>query len=76
VIGGHEVVPALGGAIVRYVNFDNAATTPLLRATVDAVEDLRQCPPRERAKSPLCTVAYEQGRQTVGDELEAQASRW
>ena len=26
VIGGHEVVPALGGAMVRYVNFDNAAT--------------------------------------------------
>ena len=50
VIGGDEVVAALGGAMVRYVNLDNAATTPPLRAAVDAVEDLRQCPPRERAQ--------------------------
>jgi cysteine desulfurase/selenocysteine lyase len=75
VIGGDEVVPALGGAMVRYVNLDNAATTPPLRAAVDAVDELlpfyASVHRGSGHKSRLCTTAYEQARQTIGAFLGA-----
>ena len=36
--GSTKLVPLLDGRMVRYVNLDNAATTPPLHAVVDAVE--------------------------------------
>ncbi len=75
VIGGDEMVPTLSGSMVRYVNLDNAATTPPLRATVRAVEELlpfyASVHRGSGHKSRLCTELYEQARRTVGAFLGA-----
>ena len=33
IIGADELVPTLTGEMVRYVNVDNAATTPVMRSS-------------------------------------------
>ena len=75
VIGVDEVVPTLSGSMVRYVNLDNAATTPPLRAVVTAVEELlpfyASVHRGSGHKSRLCTEMYEQARRTVGAFLGA-----
>ena len=38
VVGAHERVPTLSGELVRYVNLDNAATTPAMHAAITAIE--------------------------------------
>ena len=52
IVGLDELVPVLDGRWLPYVNLDNAATTPPLRAVVDAVErfaaDGGQRPPWQR----------------------------
>ncbi len=37
VVGGRQQVPVLGGATVRYINLDNAASTPPLRVVSEGV---------------------------------------
>jgi len=38
IVGVDELVPVLDGRLVEYVNLDNAATTPPLRAVVEEVQ--------------------------------------
>lgn len=67
---GHDVqVPLLGGRQRAYVNLDNAASTPALKAVQQAVDDfLPYYSSVHRGtgfKSQLSTHAYEQARQAT-----------
>ena len=69
VIGIDELSSVLGGLPVRYVNLDNAATTPALRCVLEAVTELL---PRYSSvhrgagwKSQQSTIAYEDAREAV-----------
>ena len=70
-IGIDELVPTLIGGMVRYVNLDNAATTPVMRSAWEAVEALApQYGSVHRGsgqKARRCTAAYEEARATNRD---------
>ena len=38
-VGVETIVPLLNGGTTRYINFDNAASTPPLKAVQQAVDD-------------------------------------
>jgi selenocysteine lyase/cysteine desulfurase len=65
-VGVDSQVPLLDGTIRRYINLDNAASTPSLRAVQDAVNDfLPYYSSVHRGtgfKSQISTHAYEQSR--------------
>jgi selenocysteine lyase/cysteine desulfurase len=69
VVGAEERVPVLGGGTRRYVNFDNAASTPALACVRDTVDDfLRWYSNVHRGtgyKSRLSSWAFEQSRDRV-----------
>jgi selenocysteine lyase/cysteine desulfurase len=79
VVGVDEPVLVLGGGRVPYVNLDNAATTPVLRAVTDAVAaflPLYSSVHRGTGyKSRASTAAYEQARRVVGDFVGADPER-
>lgn len=79
IVGVEEVVPLLGGRLVPYVNLDNAATTPPLRAVVDAVQRfLPMASSVHRGsgyKSRLSTAMFEEARLAVGDLVGADPDR-
>ncbi len=68
-------VPLLNGEKRRYINFDNAASTPALKAVQNTVNDfLRYYSSVHRGtgfKSQLSTHAYEQARHIVMDFVGA-----
>lgn len=68
-VGIDERVPTAGGGEVRYVNLDNAATTPPLRAVADAVwRAMRTYGPVHRGaghKARVSTAAYEDAHRTM-----------
>ena len=74
IVGVDELVPVLDGGPVPYVNLDNAATTPPLRAVVEAVE--RFVPMASSVhrgsgyKSRLSTAAFEE----AGTSLAASSA--
>jgi selenocysteine lyase/cysteine desulfurase len=72
VLGGDIDVPTDGG-VVRYANFDIAASAPCLTAAADAVNALlpyyASVHRGAGALSQRCTLAYEQARQVVADFL-------
>ena len=69
-VGLDEPTPLTTGSMSRYVNLDNAATTPPLRAVADAVHQalLSYSSVHRGAgyKARLSTAAYEAARTTVG----------
>jgi selenocysteine lyase/cysteine desulfurase len=79
VVGIDQPVPVLGGGLVPYVNFDNAASTPALRSVVDAVD--RFLPFYSGVhrgtgyKSRLSTATFERARELVGSFLSADPDR-
>jgi selenocysteine lyase/cysteine desulfurase len=77
VVGVDELAPVLGDRWVPYVNVDNAATTPALRAVLEAVTDLLPLYSSVHRgtgyKSRISTAAYERARQTVGAFVGADA---
>lgn len=79
VIGADEVMPTLSGSMVRYVNFDNAATTPAMRSAMAAVETLLphygSVHRGSGYKSRYCTDAYEQARSTISAFFGADPQR-
>jgi selenocysteine lyase/cysteine desulfurase len=79
VIGVDELVSVAGGPKTRYVNFDNAATTPVMRSALAAVEDLLpQYASVHRGsghKARVCTEAYESARRSIGSFVGADADR-
>ena len=79
VVGLDECAPLLDGRRVPYVNLDNAATTPPLRAVVEAVGDLLPLYASVHRgtgyKSRVTTAAYERARETVGAFVGADPDR-
>ena len=79
VIGVDEMVPTLDGSMVRYVNLDNAATTPAMRAAHGRggvrPPVLRQRPPRRGHKARVCTAAYERARSSIEAFVGADPDR-
>ena len=79
VVGLDEPAPLLDGRWVRYVNLDNAATTPALRSVVDAVHDLLPIYSSVHRgtgyKSRATTAAYEAARRQVGAFVGADPDR-
>ncbi len=69
-MGARELVPLADGRFVRYVNLDNAASTPALVTVADAVGDLLPYYASVHRgagyKSRFCTEAYEVARHRVG----------
>ncbi|HEY6100330.1 MAG TPA: aminotransferase class V-fold PLP-dependent enzyme, partial [Anaeromyxobacter sp.] len=69
VVGAEERVPVLGGGMRRYVNFDNAASTPALECVRDTVDEfLRWYSNVHRGtgyKSRLSSWAFEEARDRV-----------
>src|SRR5262252_8957813 len=69
VVGADERVPVLSGAMRRYVNFDNAASTPALACVRDAVDEfLRWYSNVHRGtgfKSRLSSWAFDEARAAV-----------
>ncbi len=73
---GLEVeVPTLNGGMKRYINFDNAASTPPLNAVKKTVNEFMNYYSSVHRgsgyKSQLSTIAYEQSRAVVIDFLGA-----
>lgn len=79
VMGVDETVPTLSGRMVRYVNLDNAATTPVMRAALDAIEAvLPHYGSVHRGagyNARRCTLAYELARRVIGDFVGADTDR-
>ncbi|MEZ5408017.1 MAG: aminotransferase class V-fold PLP-dependent enzyme [Acidimicrobiales bacterium] len=79
VVGARELVPLADGRFVRYVNLDNAASTPPLVAVADAVADLLPYYASVHRgagyKSRFCTEAYEVARHRVGSFFGADPDR-
>lgn len=79
IVGLEALGPVLDGPRVPYVNLDNAATTPPLRAVVDAVEDFLPLASSVHRgsgyKSRVSTAAFEDARDVVGDFVGADADR-
>jgi cysteine desulfurase/selenocysteine lyase len=75
VVGTDELVPTLSGRMVRYVNLDNAATAPAMRAATAAVEQtLAHYGSVHRGAghhSRRSTEAYELARREIGRFLGA-----
>jgi selenocysteine lyase/cysteine desulfurase len=69
-VGADRPVPLLDGRHVRYINLDNAASTPALRSVVDTIEEfLPYYSGVHRGtgyKSRLSTAVFEQAREIVG----------
>lgn len=79
VVGARELVPLADGRFVRYVNLDNAASTPPLVAVADAVSDLLPYYASVHRgagyKSRFCTEAYEVARHRVASFFGADHER-
>jgi selenocysteine lyase/cysteine desulfurase len=79
VCGLDTLVPVLDGPPRRYINLDNAASTPPLlevRRTVDRLADLYSSVHRGTGyKSQLCTHLYEAARQGVGEFVDADPDK-
>jgi cysteine desulfurase / selenocysteine lyase len=78
VVGGNQKVPVLGGEKTRYVNLDNAASTPALVEVRDGVNRfLEYYSSVHRGfgyKSHLSTQAYEDARTVVANFFGASLS--
>jgi selenocysteine lyase/cysteine desulfurase len=75
VVGYDQMVPLLDGRMVRYVNLDNAASTPALTDVMEAIE--RFMPYYSSVhrgtgfKSRLSTVAYDQAHEIIAQFVGA-----
>ncbi|WP_010292920.1 aminotransferase class V-fold PLP-dependent enzyme [Clostridium senegalense] len=71
VVGVNSNIPLLNGKLVKYVNFDNAATTPPLKRVINDI--ITFCPQYSSIhrgngyKSQLSTILYEENRRAIGN---------
>lgn len=77
VVGLDRTVPLLDGSTRRYVNLDNAATTPPLRAVMETVARFMEWYASVHRgagfKSQVATRAYEDAREAVAEFVGANA---
>ncbi len=75
IVGIDRLVPLLDGSFRRYVNLDNAASTPVLREVSDTVNRFLEWYSSVHRgagfKSMIATQAYEDARRIVGDFVGA-----
>ncbi len=68
-------VPLLDGSKTRYINFDNAASTPAIKTSLDALNDFLMFYSSVHRgtgyKSQLSTYAYEEARHVICDFVGA-----
>ncbi len=73
--GIDAMVPLLNGRTVRYVNLDNAASTPPMKSVVRAISELAPYYSSVHRgtgfKSRLCTDAYDQAHEIIGEFVGA-----
>ncbi|MBN2366174.1 MAG: aminotransferase class V-fold PLP-dependent enzyme [Calditrichaeota bacterium] len=71
VVGYNRQVPLLNGTFQRYINFDNAASTPALKPVLDKVNEAMEWYSSIHRgtgfKSQLCSRIYDQAREVVAD---------
>jgi cysteine desulfurase/selenocysteine lyase len=71
IVGVHQAVPVLDGGKRTYINFDNAASTPVLQNVLRKVNDFMQWYSSVHRgtgfKSQVATQAYEDARHIVSD---------
>ncbi|KAJ52625.1 selenocysteine lyase/cysteine desulfurase [Clostridium tetanomorphum] len=79
IVGSNTIVPTANKRYVKYVNFDNAATTPAFKTVVD---DLMNFLPYYSSihrgmgyKSQRSTKVYEDGRKVVADFVGADLEK-
>ncbi len=74
-VGIDEQVPVVGGGTKRYVNFDNAASTPAMKPVLEAVNELSRWYSNVHRgtgyKSRLSSWAFERSRERVYSFLHA-----
>jgi selenocysteine lyase/cysteine desulfurase len=79
VVGINQRVPLLDGRLSPYVNLDNAASTPALRAVMRTVDEFLPFYSGVHRgtgyKSRLSTAAFEQAREIVGRFMGADPAR-
>lgn len=75
VVGEDYVVPTLNSEKVRYINFDNAASTPPFKSVVNKVNEFARLYSSVHRgngyKSQLSTEIYEESRKIVGNFVGA-----
>jgi cysteine desulfurase/selenocysteine lyase len=73
--GIDAMVPLLSGRTIRYVNLDNAASTPPMKSVVRAISELAPFYSSVHRgtgfKSRLCTDAYDQAHEIIGEFVGA-----
>jgi selenocysteine lyase/cysteine desulfurase len=71
IVGIHQQVPVLSGGTRQYINFDNAASTPVLREVLDTVNSFMDWYSSVHRgtgfKSRVATQAYDDARRIVGE---------
>lgn len=78
IYGIDRKVPLLNGKLVRYVNLDNAASTPPLKSVVDGITALAPYYSSVHRgtgfKSRLCTDAYDRAHEIIAEFVGADLS--
>ena len=79
VVGGDRAVPILGGMRHKYVNLDNAATTPALTGVFEGVQEFLEWYGSVHrgtgAKSVVSTQCYVRCREIAGEWVGADPDR-
>lgn len=77
IAGYYRKVPLLGGEMRRYINFDNAASTPALAPVLEKVSEFMEWYSSIHRgngfKSQLCSHFYDTARQIVADFVGVEA---
>lgn len=77
IAGMHEMVPLLDGSMVRYINFDNAASTPVLLPVQEKIIEFSKWYSNVHRgtgfKSQLSSWAFDEARRVIGRFVGADA---
>ncbi|MFP4662236.1 MAG: aminotransferase class V-fold PLP-dependent enzyme [Halanaerobiales bacterium] len=75
VIGTDTMIPVIDNRLVKYINFDNAATTPPLKVVLEAINEFApwysSIHRGKGYKSKLTTGLYEESRSIIADFVGA-----
>ena len=79
VIGTETLVPLINNQLVKYINFDNAATTPPLKAVMECINNYApwysSIHRGKGYKSLLSTKLYEDSRQLITSFVNASPEK-
>jgi cysteine desulfurase/selenocysteine lyase len=79
IIGYDKNVPLLNGDTRQYINFDNAASTPILKPVMDKVNEIAEWYSSIHRgtgfKSQLCSEVYDYAREVVADFVNVDIAK-